>query len=1358
MADETPAGGAQAAPPATVMPTHEWAATMYGPAKAEKTDTNTTPQPPAQKQTFWHRLLHGVDGTAASRLKEETKAVGRGLATAGNQIGTTLSEITAAGKNIVLGGTTEEKTQRSKDVQDQSKQNQAEIDEYYGTHSDDPIATATGEIAHFLGATASAAATGMSLPVAGVVGFGAGFDPHEGLSNLAVKHGEKVPVIGPVLKAVGQFATIDTDKHPLLSRIERTAEGEVFAKALTVVGRPLLTGSVWAARKLGFMKAAAEAATPAERQTALAHAAEADEKLVEIESGTQPAHPDDHVTARPTEDGGWTHEVNPKSPAVKVPVAMEPPAVEGIPGVTLNPDNSVNVVGFRGVSGARHPLEPGHGGATFITPDEEIAKGYASNGGREAEGTVAKMDTKLNNPLVVDDFRGPLFEKMDLEEVIAQAREQGHDGLIIKSGHGGHPEVAIFEQMHVEVNAQSPRYADRGEAEAAAASINHSLSQRVEAQAPRLFTHEEAEAHAAVAERFMNAKDVNGAAHELEGTHFNFHFVGGAQRVKAQIEALSTQWKAAFDAVQHREGVPNDFTAKLAQEAATSLGIRDFAKNFKNTSEQMARQHIELLMANRAMEQLGGDLASLSERIRARPHDLALLDDRRELLQTWFDLTKDVAGANSSAGRTLQILEARGSAEANKIRFAAKTETKVVKGAAESGSKAEKFDIVNEPPKPKKSAGAKPEPKTPAFRVTDGMSDAEVDAWGRMFQQSGGRVRNAQAVLEGLKVLNETAGKGVGARSVDWASKVFINALISGTRTAETIFTSGASINFFEALNKTLAGGITGNGAMAREGADLMYGYVKYAGDNVKSAAAAFREGRSVLDPSPNLYAKGGVADAVVSIPGRVAGSIDEFTRVTAYRAKVRATSLRQARAEGLTGSALDQRVSEDVRMSISADGVGRNVEALEFAGVPTLSDPLGAGTRGGDVAALMAKYTEMKFVAPFIRPGVNTFRYVSKSTPGINLLYGEAKDALLGRKGAEAAAEAWTRTALAGSMYGFAWSKVADGTITGKGPSNPTLRKAWLTDHQPYSVKIGNTYHSYRRMEPFGTFLGLAADAHMVMMESEEAEGGDTPPKLASAVFGALMSNMSNKSYTQGLADFLGALDDQDLSSATKFLGGVVSGFEPQLIKQFNTDPYYREAHGFKELLWQGTPGLSDNLLPKYNFAGEPVLKGGGLWNRNFSVFKEKDATADRIADELVANGIQLTSPPTKEFKGAVDYADAKYAKDGQKLPYERWMELVSQGWDNHRPLRAILEEKIASPTYQNASGGTSTYPGGMRGLILASEAQGAYDAAQEKMLREYPDLKKAWEGAHGLAATARAYGQDGVDQVREKFGIPKP
>lgn len=1448
---------------------NEWAETFYTPAESTSArvplpDRPTIGGTEEPKRGLVYKLLHGVPGK--SRPKELGRSVVRGLAEFGNQAARFGAETVAlAADKVGVGGSEEEQDARRERAKDFRINPKEELDAAYGARSDDPLASFAEGATQALASVALLRGVGITnIWAAGAVTDMVAFDPYEAsLSEIAAKYGKRLPVGGGAVAKLGELGSVDPNDGFVVASVKRAVEGAVAGA--------VVEGVLWGARKVRLLKRAAETTSQAEKEAIEKEIVVADEKLHQISQGTQPADPAELVTVRPTEDGQWRHEVNPEHPLAKLneeQTLREPVVVR---------EGRVPESTHAFIDEFREPFKGNFEGSsnTFLKDKQGrqvLEMEIVPKGGNVVELKVIRSLLKKKSPYPTEQMKR-LVELADKHDIVLTLQasplpRKGTDVLMDPSQLRDWYRQFGFEQTSLRWDANMVRrpgdapvsfreiakeaeaapaqglssdlvWLHRGEAEAAAASTNRLARELDDAASPHLFTPEEAAVNREAVSKVVQATSDVEARAVLEGTEVNFHYAAGAEKVRAQVDEIA---KMLDDALAEAGEISHEVMIEAARKLAKEVGFEEFAASFKGTTEQMRRQAPQLLAANVAAEQLGSTLARMGEQIAARPHDAALRESARKHLETWLDITGDVLGANSAAGRNLNVIQAAGEAASERIVFksqalvdatadiqAAKQEITRLGGEATAETaeaitkkitqKASKAGVelppIADPLKDlnkwidqaeaavdrlAKTAAAKEEARTvsrlkrqgKAFEGEQGlkqtpvdklkidakaaerrareiernrpkggiavvasMSDEEVDAMLRMFQRSGGKVRNAHAVIDGMKVLTNPNRGRIG-KAIDFAGMVFINSLISGARTMETIFASGAMLNAFEATIRLTAGAATMNRELAREGADIWMGYFKYAGDALVSAQSAFREGRSIIKPSPQLYARGGVTQDIITIPGRLAGSLDEFTRVSSYRAYERAKSLRQGRREGLEGAELAARVDQDLRASISPEGIGLNEDALKFSGLPTLSDPLGAGL-AGDITGVIAKYPMLRFVAPFVRPGVHIFRYVRDATPGINLFSETMRGKLLGKEGAEEAAIALTRTSIAGAAYLYAWSASgAGGNITGRGPTDPTLRKIWLKSHQPYSIRVGGKWRSYRRAEPLGTFLGLAADARMIIGEFIDKEGDETPLEIGGTLVSALVANLANKTYLQSLNDFMSAMASQDGTGLEKWVMGIGTSFvPPQALKQFDADPYYREARTFLDKLMDGTPGLSDRLPPKYDYTGEPVMKEGNLWNRNFSLSPSKTAAPDPLGDELLAHSIRLSPPPMQQFRGAIDYSDPRWVKPGQKLPYVRWMEIVSGG-DN--PLRKQLEAKIKDESYTRLSGGTSTYPGGARGTVLAAIAGAAYDKAEQQMLREYPELQEAWRGATRLAGAARGYGQEGVDRVREQYGIPKP
>lgn len=101
-----------------------------------------------------------------------------------------------------------------------------------------------------------------------------------------------------------------------------------------------------------------------------------------------------------------------------------------------------------------------------------------------------------------------------------------------------------------------------------------------------------------------------------------------------------------------------------------------------------------------------------------------------------------------------------------------------------------------------------------------------------------------------------------------------------------------------------------------------------------------------------------------------------------------------------------------------------------------------------------------------------------------------------------------------------------ADGRITGGQPADKKqadLLKAqgW----QPYSIRVGDKYISYARLDPFSRTISTAADIATAMHNGEVSD----PEKAADQLVGALVDQMDSKTFLSGMSDFLHATDPRE-------------------------------------------------------------------------------------------------------------------------------------------------------------------------------------------------------------------------------------
>ena len=161
-----------------------------------------------------------------------------------------------------------------------------------------------------------------------------------------------------------------------------------------------------------------------------------------------------------------------------------------------------------------------------------------------------------------------------------------------------------------------------------------------------------------------------------------------------------------------------------------------------------------------------------------------------------------------------------------------------------------------------------------------------------------------------------------------------------------------------------------------------------------------------------------------------------------------------------------------------------------------------------------------------------------------------------------------------------------ADDRLTGAIPDSPSDRATWQANgKQPFSIKVDDQWISYQRVEPFATVMGLAADTFRLgdRIASGEIRKEDQVDELFGASWSLLKANILEKTFLQGFADMLTALESPNRAST--YFDNLAKRMVPALSNSLARlgDPYEREAITTGEKMQQRIPGLRNQLPPSY-------------------------------------------------------------------------------------------------------------------------------------------------------------------------------
>lgn len=372
-----------------------------------------------------------------------------------------------------------------------------------------------------------------------------------------------------------------------------------------------------------------------------------------------------------------------------------------------------------------------------------------------------------------------------------------------------------------------------------------------------------------------------------------------------------------------------------------------------------------------------------------------------------------------------------------------------------------------------------------------------------------------------------------------------------------------------------------------------------------------------------------------VRFPGRLLKAEDEFSRATAQNMELRAQAYR-ARA-----NALDKGASEKEAEMIYKDALAGKIDSINdavksFEDMVTFVTPL--GDVGKSVQNLTQKSAIAKMIMPFVRTPTNIFKEFTKRTPAAPIMK-EVRDQIA--KGGIEADMAISRIATGSTLLAWASYLVASDKLTGAGPEG-ALRKPWLENYQPYSVKVGDKWYSYQGLEPVSSLFGIAADASDFMKYNDAEDENESV--AVNAVF-SIIKNLGEKTYMQGLANFAAAWENPQ-QFGTYYAQSTAGSLVPSIVRDIRrvNDPYYRNISKDKvEDNWfdtylkavkDRTPGFSDSQPPKRNYWGEPIRAWEDNWINTFNPFNPRKVKYSPIDEELLRLDFPLNMP-RKEIMG---------------------------------------------------------------------------------------------------------------------------
>ena len=467
----------------------------------------------------------------------------------------------------------------------------------------------------------------------------------------------------------------------------------------------------------------------------------------------------------------------------------------------------------------------------------------------------------------------------------------------------------------------------------------------------------------------------------------------------------------------------------------------------------------------------------------------------------------------------------------------------------------------------------------------------------------------------GVRFLDKSAG----AKGLDAVREAWVAGLLWLPSTHVVNGTSAIMVLMHQLANRKVAS-MMSDSVHADEAAFAVHGMVsamkdafRYAGKAYKSGDSGYWAAKAETGRVPAFTAEafglqsestlGQLVNGVGTFartPLRVLGATDEFSKTIAYRGELHMLALRDATAKGLKGDEMAKAIAN----TLENPPARMKIQSMDAALYATFQD------KGGAFSSFLAKVRNdpntnvvgrfaLTMVLPFVKTPARILNYSIEHTP-IALMQRKFWQDINGADPAKAAI-AKAKIATGTSMMAISLDLADSGVMTGNGPRDKAEREVWLQDHQPYSLKVGDKWYSFNRMDPMGMLFGFSADVADI---THRYELGDTDmDELSELVAGGVLASanvMINKNYMQGFARTLNAVTDPDrygkwwvgsniatFIPMTTLAGGLTRALDDQILRQQNNVGDFFKARLFN---------MAKTLTPIRDMWGRIVHKRSGI------------------------------------------------------------------------------------------------------------------------------------------------------------------
>lgn len=558
----------------------------------------------------------------------------------------------------------------------------------------------------------------------------------------------------------------------------------------------------------------------------------------------------------------------------------------------------------------------------------------------------------------------------------------------------------------------------------------------------------------------------------------------------------------------------------------------------------------------------------------------------------------------------------------------------------------------------------------------------------------------------------------------------FLGWLLSSPATHVVNALSNSLVQAGDMVENTVAAGI---GAVRRNPDRIRAGELKaQAVGSLHGAYEGFNAARAIFDPDNPIFLQGSKIEngfqnvfkskggQMLEKPLQALQAADEFFKSSSRYRSYYGDAYRLASADVAAGRTAAQDISRRISYYVENPTKEMKVAADKLAEYNTFQQAPGNFMQKAIGFRDAIPFGIGTAIMPFMKTPGNIIKYAFERTP-LAFLTDSARTAW--NAGGRERDKAIARVLLGTSAMAGAGTLAGYQLVTGAPPSDPKERAAWeVAGKQPYSVKVGDRWVSYSRLDPYGILFGMGADS--VNLYNAGLEGD--ADKLLGTSIAMLSQNLVNKTWAQGFANtMLAVLVPKQYAG---MIDNQVGGWLVPSLSAADARAYDQTARDVRSM-WDAAKARSrfgrSTLLPKVDLLGRVVTldrpaapfdtQHGSTADylvRFVSPFQASNVDKDPVAREMARIGWSTTKPQRsyRMAGGTVKLDNAQYFD----LSYIR-------GTRAHEYLSRVVE----TDAYKRL--GTQKDGVGLQQKVFQAAFQRASQDARGIFLKLHPELAPA-------------------------------